>query len=52
MKSAKLRLRDVAKIVRSKNAGPFLITLDVMFDDVSDYLKFKNNNYITREKIK
>ncbi|MCE4617705.1 MAG: DUF4387 domain-containing protein [Desulfurococcales archaeon] len=26
-------LRDVAKIIRSKNAGPFTITIDIIFDD-------------------
>lgn len=25
-------LMDIAKVVRSKNAGPFSITLDVLFD--------------------
>ncbi len=27
------RLTDVARIIRSKNAGPFELTLDVIFDD-------------------
>lgn len=26
------RLADVASVIRSKNAGPFSVTLDVMFD--------------------
>ena len=26
------RLRDITKLVRSKNAGPFLLTLDIIFD--------------------
>jgi hypothetical protein len=26
------RLRDITALVRSKNAGPFLLTLDVIFD--------------------
>jgi hypothetical protein len=30
-------LAEVAKLVRSKNAGPFWLTLDVMFDDVKTY---------------
>ncbi|KAF2171344.1 hypothetical protein M409DRAFT_50799 [Zasmidium cellare ATCC 36951] len=30
-------LIDVAKVVRSKNAGPYEITLDVMFDDQATY---------------
>jgi hypothetical protein len=51
MTVTKVQLCDVAKIVRSKNAGPFLITLDVIFKSVPDYINFKNNNYITHEKI-
>jgi hypothetical protein len=26
------RLRDITKLIRSKNAGPFLLTLDIIFD--------------------
>lgn len=29
----RLRLIDVAKIIRSKNAGPFILTLDVVLPD-------------------
>lgn len=31
------RLCDHAKLVRSKNAGPFTLTFDVMFDSESEY---------------
>lgn len=27
------RLRDLTSVLRSKNAGPFQITIDLMFDD-------------------
>lgn len=27
------RLKDIAKACKSKNAGPFHVTLDIMFDD-------------------
>lgn len=30
-------LAEVASVIRSKNAGPFEITFDVMFDDASTY---------------
>lgn len=26
-------LRNLAKLIRSKNAGPFLLTVDIMFED-------------------
>ena len=31
------RLSDIARVVRSKNAGPTLLTLDVIFRDRTDY---------------
>lgn len=30
------RLVEVASVIRSKNAGPFTVTLDVMFDHADD----------------
>ena len=27
------KIYDVARIVRSKNAGPFIVTIDLIFDD-------------------
>jgi hypothetical protein len=35
------RLRDLAQIIRSKNAKPYRVTLDVLFDreDVYNYVK-------------
>lgn len=32
-----MRLGDVARLVRSKNAGPFMLTIDVMFADVAAF---------------
>ena len=29
------RIRDIAKVCRSKNAGPFQLTIDVAFDDAA-----------------
>ena len=31
------RLRDLAKLIRTKNAGPFQLTLDIMFPDSRTY---------------
>lgn len=31
------RLSDVARIIRSKNAGPGLLTIDLFFDSDADY---------------
>ena len=31
------RLRDLAAVLRSKNAGPFQLTVDIMFDEEAAY---------------
>ena len=31
------KLRDIARVVRGKNAGALYLTLDVMFDDDATY---------------
>jgi hypothetical protein len=35
------RIRDIAKVCRSKNAGPFHLTIDVAFDDKALYEKVR-----------
>ena len=30
-------LKEIAKIIRSKNAGPFEITMDIIFKSVEEY---------------
>ncbi len=44
-------LMDIAKVVRSKNAGPFSITLDVLFDSEEMYRLVKEKNFLSRERI-
>lgn len=44
-------LYDIAKVVRSKNAGPFSITLDVLFDSPEIYSKIKERNLINRQTV-
>ena len=45
------KLRDLAKVIRSKNAGPFEITFDVMFPDRSTFDHVERSNVLTRELI-
>ena len=33
------KLKDLAQLIRSKNAGPFVLTFDIMFDSMQDYLR-------------
>ena len=42
------RLRDIAKLIRTKNAGPFQLTLDVMFPDARSYRHVVEANVITK----
>jgi hypothetical protein len=44
-------IADVAKLVRSKNAGAFWYTFDVMFEDESTYQLVKDKKVITRELV-
>ncbi len=44
-------LREIAKVVRSKNAGPFEITLDVIFKNREDFEAVKKSGVITKELI-
>ena len=34
---------ELAKLVRSKNAGPFVMTIDIMFADEETYNKVKKS---------
>lgn len=45
------KITDLAKVIRSKNAGPFELTLDIMFNDAETYDKVKASEVITKEKI-
>jgi hypothetical protein len=45
------RLTDLARVVRSKNVGPFMIALDIVFDNRGDYDRVVRAGVITREKI-
>ncbi len=45
-----VRLGDIAKVVRSKNAGPFEVTFDVMFEDEETYRRFKEGGFLTPDR--
>ena len=44
-------LHEVADIVRSKNAGPFRITLDVLFEKRADYEAVRAGGAISRASV-
>lgn len=35
------RIRDIAQVCKSKNAGPFYVTIDVLFEDPALYRQVK-----------
>jgi hypothetical protein len=43
------RLGDITKLIRSKNAGPFLVTFDILFDDEGPYRRVIESGVITRQ---
>ncbi len=45
------RLRDLAKLIRSKNAGPFLLTLDIMFDTKEVYERVRDSGVLSKDAI-
>ena len=44
-------MRDIATVIRSKNAGPFEVTFDVMFEDIWIYQAVKKSGLLTSETI-
>ena len=45
------RLADLAKTIRSKNAGTDKITFDIIFNDRANYERVKASNVLTRESM-
>ena len=44
-------LKDIAKVIRSKNSGPFEITFDVIFDDEAAYQRIKQSGALDEVKM-
>ena len=45
------KLRDMAKVIRSKNAGALQFTLDVMFEDPDTYERVRDSGELTPRKL-
>ncbi len=41
-----MKLASLATLIRSKNAGPFSLTFDIMFPDEKSYLKVKRSGVL------
>ena len=46
---AKKKLTELARVIRSKNAGPFELTFDIMFKDPETYERVKQSGVFSRE---
>ncbi|CAI7651749.1 unnamed protein product [Penicillium pancosmium] len=44
-------MMDIAKIIRSKNSGPFEMTFDIMFDTTEAYTRVKNPNNLANQRV-
>lgn len=44
-------LAELARLIRSKNAGPFELTFDIMFDEPATYERVKRSGAVSREVI-
>ncbi|TXK80031.1 DUF4387 domain-containing protein [Paenibacillus sp. N3.4] len=46
-----MKLYDAAVVLRSKNSGPFEITVDALFNDPAVYYRIKDSGLINEEMI-
>ena len=44
-------IADLATFVTSKNGGPFLLTLDIIFSDDATYRRFKDTRRPLRSRV-
>jgi len=44
-------LGELARLIRSKNAGPFELTFDIMFDDEATFRRVRDSNALSAKLI-
>jgi len=47
----KTKLTDIASVIRSKNSGPYELTLDIIFNEFDDFERVRKANFINEELI-
>ena len=40
------RIRDIARVCKSKNAGPFEVTIDIMFDELETFRRVRDTGVL------
>lgn len=46
-----MRLSELASVIRSKNAGPFELTFDVLFNDLESYHRVVNSECLSAQRF-
>jgi len=46
-----MKIYELAKVLRSKNAGPFRTTFDILFDADEPYQRVRDSGVLTKEHI-
>lgn len=44
-------ITEVAEVIRSKNSGPYELTMDIIFKDFNSYENVKQKNIINKELV-
>jgi len=44
-------LSDIADVIRSKNAGPFIVTFDILFATDEDFEAVRDPGYLSRAAV-
>jgi hypothetical protein len=47
----KRSITTAAKVIRSKNSGPYELTLDILFKDREHFELFRRRNIVTKKRI-
>jgi uncharacterized protein DUF4387 len=42
-----MQLYQICRLIRSKNAGPFTLTIDIMFDDLAAYERVRDSGVLS-----
>lgn len=51
MQQTKVSITDIARVVRSKNAGPYELTLDILFEDRAVYEEIRDRRLVTAADV-
>ncbi|HHY09315.1 MAG TPA: DUF4387 domain-containing protein [Firmicutes bacterium] len=46
-----MKLKELATVIRSKNASPFITTLDIFFSSETNYKKVKGSGVLSKQLI-